>query len=217
MFKLADEGIGATEVVEGLLVFRVEGQGELEVHARGNHVAFSSISHRGAVEAFFATQEVEIPGVTPEDVVHTLGEALEKTSYTQYGIHADEVNNVFSVVRSLADIGRCDVLLLPYCAKLADCEYRFRDGCTRCGSCDIGDAYDLAEKYDVVPISIQNYEHLEEMLERAAINQEREIETLIAALLGLFEPMLILLMGGVVLIIVLAILLPIFDLNQLVQ
>jgi general secretion pathway protein F len=55
------------------------------------------------------------------------------------------------------------------------------------------------------------------MLERAAINQEREIETLIAAVLGLFEPLLILLMGGVVLIIVLAILLPIFDLNQLVK
>ena len=58
---------------------------------------------------------------------------------------------------------------------------------------------------------------LEEMLERAAINQEREIETMIAALLGLFEPMLIRVMGGVVLVIVLAILLPIFDLNQLVQ
>jgi len=58
---------------------------------------------------------------------------------------------------------------------------------------------------------------LEEMLERAAINQEREIETLIAAVMGLFEPLLILLMGGVVLVIVLAILLPIFDLNQLVK
>lgn len=58
---------------------------------------------------------------------------------------------------------------------------------------------------------------LEDMLERAAINQEREIETMIAAVLGLFEPMLILLMGGVVLVIVLAILLPIFNLNQLVQ
>lgn len=58
---------------------------------------------------------------------------------------------------------------------------------------------------------------LEAMLERAATQQERETETLIAALLGIFEPVLILVMGGVVLIIVLAILLPIFDLNQMVQ
>lgn len=58
---------------------------------------------------------------------------------------------------------------------------------------------------------------LESMLERAAVQQERETETLIAALLGIFEPMLILVMGGVVLVIVLAILLPIFDLNQLVH
>ncbi len=57
---------------------------------------------------------------------------------------------------------------------------------------------------------------LEEMLERAAVNQEREIETLIAAVMGLFEPLLILVMGALVLIIVLAILLPIFNLNQLV-
>ncbi len=57
---------------------------------------------------------------------------------------------------------------------------------------------------------------LEEMLERAAINQEREIETLISAVMGLFEPILILVMGGVVLVIVLAILLPIFNLNELV-
>lgn len=59
--------------------------------------------------------------------------------------------------------------------------------------------------------------NLEQMLDRAANNQERELETLIAALMGLFEPILILTMGAVVLIIVLAILLPIFDLNQLVS
>jgi general secretion pathway protein F len=58
---------------------------------------------------------------------------------------------------------------------------------------------------------------LEMMLERAAVQQERETETMIAALLGIFEPVLILVMGFVVLIIVLAILLPIFDLNQMVR
>lgn len=58
---------------------------------------------------------------------------------------------------------------------------------------------------------------LDEMLDRAAENQEREVETLVAALMGIFEPVLILTMGAVVLLIVLAILLPIFDLNQLVK
>lgn len=58
---------------------------------------------------------------------------------------------------------------------------------------------------------------LDEMLDRAADNQERELEVTIAALMGVFEPLLILTMGAVVLVIVLAILLPIFDLNQLVK
>jgi general secretion pathway protein F len=59
--------------------------------------------------------------------------------------------------------------------------------------------------------------NIEEMLERAAESQEREMQALTEGLLGIFEPMLILLMGGFVLVIVLAILLPIFDMNQLVK
>jgi len=59
--------------------------------------------------------------------------------------------------------------------------------------------------------------NLEEMLDRAASQQERELQTLISGMMTLFEPLLILFMGVLVLIIVLAILLPIFELNQLVQ
>lgn len=58
---------------------------------------------------------------------------------------------------------------------------------------------------------------LETMLSRAAVNQEREMDGLIAALLGILEPGLIIGMGAIVLTIVLAILLPIFELNQLVK
>lgn len=57
---------------------------------------------------------------------------------------------------------------------------------------------------------------LETMLERAAISQERDLETAVKTIVGLFGPFLILVMGGIVLLIVLAILLPIFNLNQLV-
>lgn len=55
---------------------------------------------------------------------------------------------------------------------------------------------------------------LENMLERAANNQDNEITRLIETSLALFEPMIILLMGAIVLFIVLAVLLPIFQLNQ---
>ena len=55
---------------------------------------------------------------------------------------------------------------------------------------------------------------LEGMLERVAMNQEGEIIRLIDVSLALFEPAIILIMGAIVLFIVLAVLLPIFQLNQ---
>jgi len=58
---------------------------------------------------------------------------------------------------------------------------------------------------------------LENMLDRAAVNQEREMDGLIATMLGILEPAVIVLMGAAVLFIVLAILLPIFQLNELVS
>ena len=58
---------------------------------------------------------------------------------------------------------------------------------------------------------------LRPMLDRAAVQQEGELSGIIATALGLFEPVLIMVMGGVVLTIVLAILMPIFELNQLVK
>ena len=54
------------------------------------------------------------------------------------------------------------------------------------------------------------------MLDRAASNQEREMDGILGAAVGLLGPLMILLMGGLVLLIVLAMLLPIFQLNQLV-
>jgi general secretion pathway protein F len=58
---------------------------------------------------------------------------------------------------------------------------------------------------------------LEEMLSRAAAGQEREVDGLIAALLGILQPLLIIIMGAIVLTIVLAILLPIFEINNLIR
>ncbi len=58
---------------------------------------------------------------------------------------------------------------------------------------------------------------LDDMLERAAHNQELEVDTMINAVMGILGPVLIMGMAGIVLTIVLAIMLPIFDMNQLVR
>ena len=63
----------------------------------------------------------------------------------------------------------------------------------------------------------ENSGKLEEMLERASTQLEREQVTLIAYIVGILEPVIILSMGVMVLLIVLGILLPIFDLNALVK
>jgi general secretion pathway protein F len=58
---------------------------------------------------------------------------------------------------------------------------------------------------------------LQTMLERAATNQERELEGLLAALVGLLGPLLIVGMGLFVMGIVFAMLLPIFEMNSLIR
>jgi len=58
---------------------------------------------------------------------------------------------------------------------------------------------------------------LESMLERAAMSQERELDGLLAAMVGLLGPLLIVVMGLFVAGIVFAMLLPIFEINQLIH
>jgi general secretion pathway protein F len=58
---------------------------------------------------------------------------------------------------------------------------------------------------------------LEAMLERAAMSQERELDGLLTALVGLLGPLLIVTMGLFVMGIVFAMLLPIFELNDLIH
>ncbi len=57
---------------------------------------------------------------------------------------------------------------------------------------------------------------LESMLDRVAGHQQAELERLAATLVALFQPAMLLLMGGMVLFIVIALLLPILSMNELV-
>ncbi|MCZ6711742.1 MAG: type II secretion system inner membrane protein GspF [Gammaproteobacteria bacterium] len=57
---------------------------------------------------------------------------------------------------------------------------------------------------------------LDMMLDKVAVYQQAEVERIVTTMVRLFEPLMLLVMGGLVMFIVMAILLPILNMNQLV-
>lgn len=58
---------------------------------------------------------------------------------------------------------------------------------------------------------------LEDMLRRAAEHHEREVQMLTTSMTATFEPIMILIMGGLVATIVMGVMMPIFEMNQLLK
>jgi len=104
---------------------------------------------------------------------------------------------------------------LPIRDSLLDAAERVREG-TAIGSALYNTGYFPPMMLNMIA-SGEASGQLVEMLDRAAETQERQLVSKAAALVGLLEPLLILVMGGLVLVIVLAIMLPIFNINQLIQ
>jgi general secretion pathway protein F len=104
---------------------------------------------------------------------------------------------------------------LPMKAAVEDAAVRVREGAP------IGRSLAASRLFPPMMIHLissgESSGELDTMLERAAIHQERELDSILQALVGLLGPLMILVMGGLVLLIVLAMLLPIFQLNQLVR
>jgi type II secretory pathway component PulF len=107
------------------------------------------------------------------------------------------------------------VQILPLRRALAQVALRVREG--------RGFARALAESRQFPPIAVRLIQsgetsgRLEAMLSEAADHQERELDAALGMTMAALGPAVILLIGGMVLFIVLAILLPIFDLNSLIK
>jgi general secretion pathway protein F len=104
---------------------------------------------------------------------------------------------------------------LPMRDAVADAAARVREGAA------IGRSLSTSKLFPPMTIHLissgESSGTLESMLERAAIAQERELDGLLDAMVGLLGPMLIVTMGLFVMGIVFAMLLPIFEMNQLIH
>ena len=126
------------------------------------------------VENFFMKNQVELLGLSFEDFYQGIRLALDKMAYPHLGFSFEEADQMTAFNGTLPEIlGTCNLLLLPYCSKLPECEYRYKDGCIQCGLCTIGEAFALAESRGLKVMTIQNYEHLVETLEEEKRNGTR--------------------------------------------
>ena len=112
------------------------------------------------------------------------------------------------------DAGTGVMMLVPMREALATSARGVREGATLSRSLSATRAFPPVMVHLIA--SGETSGMLDEALARAARQQQNDIATRLAAFTALFEPAMILLMGGMVLVIVLAILLPIFQLNQLI-
>ncbi len=116
------------------------------------------------IRSFFFDKKITIPGMGFHEFVVPLDQALEKVKISAFGLNLEHCNQISVANGSFETVigKRPSVLLLPYCAKLTDCDLRYHKACRICGEqgCTIGPAWTLGLKDRMKVISITSFEDL---------------------------------------------------------
>lgn len=120
-----------------------------------------------SVQGFLRTYDGEILGIEPSRIGEAVGGAAERLLLAGRSFSRREANELYFLNLSPDDVFRRPArwLLLPYCSKDPQCEYRQVPGCNECGDCEISDCYALARSFGMEPITVQSFEHLMEVLQ----------------------------------------------------
>ena len=118
----------------------------------------------GVINEYFEQGKIMIPGMPVEDFIKPLDQALQKIDISKFGIPLELCNQISVANGSFEEILKKEpsVLLLPYCAKLKDCDLRYAKGCRICGEqhCTIGPAWSMGRGKKMKVISITSFEDL---------------------------------------------------------
>lgn len=133
---------------------------DLESLLRGIDLDQEKIS--AVIRAFFEDGRIEIPGMPVDDFLKPLKQVFEKISISQYGVPLKYCNQISVVNGSFEEVieKKPSVLLLPYCSKLVDCDFRYKKGCRQCGDCTVGEAWQMGRLKRMKNICVISFEDL---------------------------------------------------------
>ena len=145
-------------------------------------------------------------------IVGKLGRGFNTARFTRtFSILSASSVPVLEAMRIAGEV----VTNLPMRDAVSDAAARVREGAP------IGRSLSVSKLFPPMTIHLissgESSGELDNMLERAAISQERELDGLLGTMVGLLGPMLIVLMGMFVMGIVFAMLMPIFEMNNLIH
>lgn len=120
------------------------------------------------ITEYFERNKPKNPGIELSDFLIMVDGLFEKLKFTEYKIPTRFFNDIFLVNGTFEKIiaKRPNHLLLPYCAKSTECQYRHLNGCSLCNKCSTGEAYRLAQKFGLNPVTITSFEDLIKNLRR---------------------------------------------------
>ncbi len=133
---------------------------DLEAALRGQ--ALSAEIMCKIVHDFFDQGKIHIPDMSAEDICIPLRMALEKVEIAKHGIPLELCNRINTSNGNFDAVIKAgpQALLLPYCAKLKDCDLRFSRECIACGACTVGEAWTLGQEHGLETLCITKFEHL---------------------------------------------------------
>jgi lipoate---protein ligase len=122
------------------------------------------------ISDFYKTYPQAIRGITAQNLSDSVLKCIEKLEYKKHMIPKKYYNDIFIIetadnkAAKINSDKNIEIFLLPYCAKLPQCEYRLCEGCNFCGKCSTGDLVKLLDEFDIRSTTITSYENLEETL-----------------------------------------------------
>ena len=136
---------------------------DLEAHLMGKK-ADPEVLKKEVLD-FLARAQGELVGIEPSELAEAVSRAAERRALMRR-FDPSEAAEMFLVGLAAEEVGRLKTgwLLLPYCVKPLDCEYRKIPDCAQCGDCQFQPLYDLAAELGMQAVSIQSFEHLMETL-----------------------------------------------------
>ncbi|MHA1862228.1 MAG: lipoate--protein ligase [Candidatus Thorarchaeota archaeon] len=138
----------------------------MDLEARLKDAPTDADAIRRIVHDFFNETGTRVFGIEPEDFVDIILEAVKKTAFLDIGVSLEDSNHLMTINFMPDELGKqtFDYVLLPYCAKLIDCEYRWVEGCSICGECSTSDVYEQVQNMGVPIRTVQSYEDLIETI-----------------------------------------------------